>query len=101
MVKESIKNALEQFVFEPNDGNTWIRVKAIIENYLVMQWRSGALMGAKREDAYFVRVGLGQSMTGQDIMEGRMIIEIGLAVVRPAGFILLRLMQKMLQESQL
>ncbi len=99
MVEESTKNATEQFVFEPNDINTWVRVKSMIRNYLTQQWKSGALMGATTKEAYFVHLGLGETMTEQDIFEGRMIIEIGLAVVRPAEFIILRFMHKMLQES--
>lgn len=96
--EESIKKATEPFVFEPNDINTWVRVKAMIENFLTLEWRRGALAGAKPTDAFFVKVGLGETMTSLDILEGRMIIEIGLAVVRPAEFIILRFSHKM-QES--
>ena len=99
MAEESIKNATEQFVFEPNDRNTWIRVKSMIENYLTQQWKAGALMGASTKEAFFVHIGLGETMTELDIWEGRMIVEIGLAVVRPAEFIILRFMHKMLSES--
>jgi len=53
------------------------------------------LAGAKPEDAFYVKVGLGATMTAQDILEGRMIVEIGLAVVRPAEFIVLRFSHKM------
>jgi phage tail sheath protein FI len=95
MVEESCKKASEPFVFEPNDANTWVKVKAMIENFLVVQWRAGALAGAKPEDAFYVRVGLGTTMTAQDILEGRMIVEIGMAVVRPAEFIVLRFSHKM------
>lgn len=98
MAEESIKKATEQFVFEPNDANTWIRVRAMIENFLILQWRAGALAGAKPEQAFYVRVGLGQTMSALDILEGRMIVEIGMAVVRPAEFIILRFSHKM-QES--
>jgi phage tail sheath protein FI len=70
----------------------------MIENFLSLQWRAGALAGAKPEHAFYVRVGLGQTMTAQDILEGRMIVEIGMAVVRPAEFIVLRFSHKM-QES--
>src|SRR6185503_14622373 len=59
MVEESCKKASEPFVFEPNDANTWVKVQAMIENFLVVQWRGGALAGAKPEDAFYVRVGLG------------------------------------------
>lgn len=98
MAEESIKKATEQFVFEPNDANTWVRVRAMIENFLILQWRAGALAGAKPDQAFYVRVGLGQTMSAIDILEGRMIIEIGMAVVRPAEFIILRFSHKM-QES--
>jgi uncharacterized protein len=95
MVEESCRKATEPFVFEPNDAGTWVKVKAMIENFLIVQWRAGALAGAKTDDAFYVRVGLGTTMTAQDILEGRMIIEIGMAVVRPAEFIVLRFSHKM------
>jgi len=99
MVEESVKKASNQFVFEPNDANTWVRVKGMIENFLTLQWRGGALMGSSTEEAFFVKVGLNQTMSELDIWEGRMIVEIGMAVVRPAEFIILRFSHKMLQES--
>jgi uncharacterized protein len=94
-VEESIQKASEPFVFQPNDANTWVKLRAMIENFLNLQWRAGALTGAKPEQAFYVRVGLGQTMTAQDILEGRMIIEIGLAAVRPAEFIVLKFSHKM------
>lgn len=98
MAEESIKKATEGFVFEPNDANTWVKVRAMIENFLILQWRAGALAGAKPEQAFYVKVGLNETMTALDILEGRMIIEIGMAVVRPAEFIILKFSHKM-QES--
>ncbi|WP_114782546.1 phage tail sheath family protein [Botryobacter ruber] len=98
MVEESTKKASAQFVFEPNDANTWVKVRAMIENYLTVLWRQGALAGAKPEHAFFVKIGLGQTMTADDILNGKMIVEIGMAAVRPAEFIILRFMHKM-QES--
>jgi uncharacterized protein len=95
MVEESTKKATEQFVFEPNDANTWVKVQAMIENFLTLLWRVGALQGAKPEHAFYVAVGLGKTMTALDILEGRMIVEIGMAVVRPAEFIILRFSHKM------
>ena len=95
MAEESIKKATEPFVFEPNDANTWVRVRAMIENFLTIQWRQGALAGAAPAQAYYVKVGLGETMTAQDILEGRMIIEVGMAVVRPAEFIILKFAHKM------
>ena len=94
-VEESCKKATEPFVFEPNDANTWVRVQGMIENFLTVIWRQGALQGVKPEHAFFVAVGLGKTMTPLDILEGRMIVEIGMAAVRPAEFIILRFSHKM------
>lgn len=96
-VEESVKKATEQFVFEPNDANTWVQVQAMIENFLTVLWRQGALQGIKPEHAFYVSVGLGKTMTEVDILEGRMIIEIGMAAVRPAEFIILRFSHKMVE----
>ncbi len=71
----------------------------MIQNYLTQQWKAGALMGASVKEAFFVHIGLGQTMTEIDILEGKLRIEIGMAVVRPAGFIILQFMHKMLSES--
>lgn len=94
-VEESVKKASFRFVFEPNDANTWVSVRAMVENFLILQWRAGALQGAKPEQAFFVRVGLGQTMTEDDVLNGRLIIEVGMAVVRPAEFIVFRFMHKL------
>jgi len=98
MVEESVKKSTERFVFEPNTANTWVRVQTMIENFLNQQWREGALAGSKPEEAYYVSVGLNKTMSAQDILEGRMIIEVGMAAVRPAEFIVLRFSHK-LQEA--
>ncbi len=96
MVTEaSLKKSTGWVVFEPNTVSTWLKVRAMIENYLELKWRQGALAGAKPEQAFFVNVGLGKTMTPEDILEGRLIVELGMAVVRPAEFIILRLTQKM------
>ena len=98
MVEESVKKATEPFVFEPNDANTWLRIKNMIENFLFTLWRDGALAGAVPTDAFYVKVGLGQTMTAQDILNGFLYIEIGMAAVRPAEFVVLKFSHK-LQES--
>lgn len=95
MVEESVKKSTMWAVFEPNAAPLWCKVKGMIDNYLVQKWREGALAGATPEQAFFVKVGLGQTMTAQDIQEGRLIMEIGMAVVRPAEFIILRFSHKM------
>lgn len=98
LIEESIQKATSFVVFESNNAITWLKVKTIIESYLDGLWRQGALAGATQRQAYFVNVGLGQTMIPQDILEGRMIIEIGVAAVRPAEFIVLRFSHK-LQEA--
>jgi phage tail sheath protein FI len=98
MVEESVKKSSQWAVFEPNVIDTWVKVQAMIENYLLLKWKEGALAGVKPQQAYFVRVGLGSTMTSLDILEGRMNVEIGMAVVRPAEFIVLKFSQ-LLQQS--
>lgn len=98
MVEESVKKSTYWAVFEPNDANTWVKVRGMIENYLTQKWREGALAGATTKEAFFVRCGLGVTMTSQDILEGRMNVEIGMAAVRPAEFIILKF-SHMLQTS--
>jgi phage tail sheath protein FI len=96
-IEESTKKATSFAVFEPNDATTWLKVKAMIESYLYGLWEQGALAGSKPESAYFVNVGLGKTMTSQDILEGRMKVEIGIAAVRPAEFIILKFTHKLQQ----
>ncbi|MCP4687559.1 MAG: phage tail sheath family protein, partial [Desulfobacterales bacterium] len=95
MVEESIRKSTVFAVFGPNDQMNWLKVKAMIESYLEGLWRQGALAGAEPQQAFFVNVGLGKTMTSQDILEGRMIVEVGIAAVRPAEFIILRFSHKM------
>lgn len=94
MIEESVKKACMKFVFEPNVKQTWVSVKGIIENYLSSLWSDGALAGAKPEDAFFVSVGLNQTMTADDIHNGRMIVKLGCAPSRPAEFIVLEFTQQ-------
>jgi phage tail sheath protein FI len=95
MVEESVKKSTAWVVFEPNDANTWLKVRVMLENYLSILWRQGALQGAKPEHAFYVKCGLGQTMIAQDILNGLLIVEIGMAAVRPAEFIILRFSHKM------
>ncbi len=98
MIEESTKKASQFAVFESNDAVTWLKVKAMIESFLYGIWQQGGLAGATEEQAYFVNIGLGKTMTQEDILNGRMIAEIGLAAVRPAEFIILKFSHK-LQEA--
>ena len=98
MVEKSVRLSTNWAVFEPKDATTWIRVNAMIENFLTNLWQAGALAGATPDGAFFVKIGLGTTMSAIDILEGRMNIEIGMAAVRPAEFIILKFSHK-LQES--
>ncbi|MDQ0430967.1 phage tail sheath protein FI [Pantoea agglomerans] len=95
--ERDIKKALLPMVFEPNSQPTWKRVQAAIDNYLYLIWQQGALAGNKAEEAYFVRVGKSITMTQDDINQGKMIIQVGMAAVRPAEFIILKFTQDMSQ----
>ncbi|MCA9693558.1 MAG: phage tail sheath family protein, partial [Myxococcales bacterium] len=97
-IEESTRKATAFAVFEPNDATTWLKVKGMIESYLYGLWERGALAGATPDAAFFVNVGLGTTMTAQDVLEGRMNVAIGVAAVRPAEFIILRFSHK-LQEA--
>jgi Bacteriophage tail sheath protein len=95
MVEESVKKSTYFAVFEPNDATLWVKVRGMIENYLIDKWRDGALAGALPKDAFYVKCGLGTTMSAQDILEGRLHVEIGMAVVRPAEFIVLKFFHKL------
>jgi uncharacterized protein len=95
IVEESVKKSTSWAVFEPNTAPTWVKVQSMIENYLYLKWRDGALAGSKPEEAFEVSIGLNKTMTAQDILEGRLIVEIKMAVARPAEFIVLKFEHKM------
>lgn len=93
-LEESIRANTGWAVFEPNDEGLWSRVKGSISLFLETQRRNGALMGATPEEAYYVEVGR-NTMSQDDILNGRLICEIGVAPVRPAEFVIFRITQKM------
>jgi len=67
MIEQSLKLACRAYVFEPNDANTWITMNSMISNFLFNLWKQGALAGAVPEQAYDVQIGLGSTMTPNDI----------------------------------
>jgi phage tail sheath protein FI len=89
----SIYTSTQWVVFEPNDYKLWARIKQTVTLFLRTQWREGALLGAKEEEAFSVAVGR-ETMTEDDILNGRLIVEVGVAVVRPAEFVIFRIYQK-------
>ncbi|MBK6995804.1 MAG: phage tail sheath family protein [Lewinellaceae bacterium] len=93
-IEQSIKYAMEAYVFEPNDSNTWLTVKSMVANFLTTVWKSGGLAGSTPEDAFSVDIGLGSTMTAVDILDGIMNITVKIAVTRPAEFIVISLHQK-------
>jgi len=97
MIEQSLKLAARAYVFEPNDANTWITVKSMFDNFLVNLWKQGALAGAAPEQAFDVQIGLGSTMTGNDILDGKMLITVKVAIVRPAEFIVITFQQQMQQ----
>ena len=96
-IEESIQKSTMWAVFEPNDVNTWMKIKCQISNFLTGLWRQGALVGATPDDAYFVNVGVPATMTQDDINNGRLIVQVGIAASRPAEFITLEFSHKMEQ----
>ena len=87
MLEESIKLASKAFVFEPNTANTWVTMKGMISNFLTSIWKRGGLAGSTPEDAFEVYVGLGETMTSEDILDGFLRITVKVALIRPAEFI--------------
>jgi len=94
MAEKTLKQSSSWAVFEPNVEMTWVKIKAMMNNFLTNLWKAGALQGSTPGDAFFVNVGLGTTMTQVDILEGKMIIEVGMAVVRPAEFIIIKFSHK-------
>ncbi|MEX6686838.1 phage tail sheath C-terminal domain-containing protein [Danxiaibacter flavus] len=98
MIEQSLKLATRSYVFEPNNVSTWVTVSSMINNFLYNLWNQGALAGAVPAQAYNVQIGLGSTMTPTDILDGIMRINVGVAIVRPAEFIIITFQQKQ-QES--
>ena len=95
MIEQSVKSAVENYIFEPNTPQTWMRVRIAIENFLTSMWKRGALMGISPAEAYEVAIGLGDTMTPEDILDGVMRISVFLSVARPAEFIEITFEQRM------
>jgi phage tail sheath protein FI len=93
-IEESIQKSTAYAVFEPNTAMTWLKLRSMVESFLENLWRQGALAGSTAEDAFFVQVGLGTTMTSDDILNGKLIIKVGVAAMRPAEFIILEFTHK-------
>jgi phage tail sheath protein FI len=95
MLEESIRIATKAYVFDPNTPNTWVTVRSMISNFLNGIWKRGGLAGAVPEESFKVHIGLGETMTPEDILEGIMRITVLVAVARPAEFIEITFQQQM------
>jgi uncharacterized protein len=95
MLEESVRLAAKAMVFEPNVANTWVTMKGMISNFLTGIWKRGGLAGAVPEDAFSVHVGLGETMTPEDILEGILRVTVLVAISRPAEFIEITFQQQM------
>ena len=95
MIEESIDEGTQWVVFEPNDEPLWARVRQSVSSFLTTQWRLGALQGATAAEAFFVACDR-STMTADDIDNGRLVCEIGIAPVKPAEFVIFRIQQKTL-----
>jgi phage tail sheath protein FI len=94
-VEQSIKRSLQSFVFAPNDAKTWTTVTSMISNFLTTLWQAGGLMGTKPDEAFSVACGVPATMTGLDVLNGYMIVNVSLQLIRPAEFIELTFTQRM------
>ncbi len=92
-LEASIDRSTQNLVFEPNGERLWANVRDTISAFLYSEWVSGALLGSTYQEAYFVRCDR-STMTQQDLDEGRLICLIGVAVIKPAEFVIFRIGQK-------
>ena len=95
MLEESVRLASKAYVFEPNVANTWVTIKSMIRNFLTGIWKKGGLAGASPDDAFGVFVGLGETMTPEDILEGILRVTVLVAISRPAEFVEITFQQQM------
>ncbi len=98
-LEQSVKLAARAYVFEPNDASTWADVKSMISSFLTAIWKQGGLQGAQAADAFQVDIGLGSTMTPEDILSGFMNVTVKVAVVRPAEFIVITFQQQMVKSG--
>lgn len=97
-IEESLYNGIQWAVFEPNDHRLWSALRTNIDSFMNGLFRVGAFQGEKASDAYFVRCGLGATMTQGEIDRGQVIVEVGFAPLKPAEFVIVRIKQKVGQQ---
>ena len=94
-IEESVSTGTQWAVFESNDTRLWASIRNLVESFLDGLFRNGAFQGERQSDAYFVRCGLGETMTQQDIANRRLVIELGFAPLKPAEFVVLRIQHQL------
>jgi phage tail sheath protein FI len=92
-LESSIDRGTQWAVFEPNGERLWANVRQTIADFLYNEWRNGALLGSTTEEAFFVRCDR-STMTQNDLDNGRLVCLIGVAVIKPAEFVIFRIGQK-------
>ncbi|HEX8270799.1 MAG TPA: phage tail sheath C-terminal domain-containing protein [Flavobacterium sp.] len=97
MIEQSLKYAVQAYVFEANNANTWVTVSSMLNNFLYNLWTQGALAGSTPDQAFHVRIGLGTTMTPHDVLDGIMRISVMVAILRPAEFTIITFQQQMQQ----
>ncbi len=94
-LEQSCKLAARPYVFSPNDANTWAAIKGMISSFLTSIWKEGGLQGTTPAEAFQVDIGLGSTMTAEDLLNGLLNVMVKVAVVRPAEFIVITFQQLM------
>jgi len=92
-LEASIDRGTQWAVFEPNGERLWANIRQTIEDFLYNEWRNGALLGTTVEQAFFVRCDR-STMTQNDLDNGRLVCLIGVAIIKPAEFVIFRIGQK-------
>jgi uncharacterized protein len=88
---------MQAYVYAPNNADTWATLASLINNFLTSLWQQGGLMGARPADAFQVNVGLGTTMTADDLLNGILRIAVLVALTHPAEFMVITLEQQQAQ----
>jgi phage tail sheath protein FI len=91
-LENSLAQGTQWAVFEPDGEELWARVRSSVTDFLMNEWQSGKLQGSKPEEAFFVHCDR-STMTQNDLDNGRLVIEVGVAPVKPAEFVIFRIGQ--------
>ena len=98
MIDQSVEAILSSMIFQPNAQSTWDEVTSAIDGFLTDIWKTGGLAGATPSQAFNVQVGIGSTMTSQDIQNGIMRVSVSVALMQPAEFMNLSFEQQMAVE---